>query len=170
MEREKEIARLVNVLRKTARMAMQSEWTGGGEDTSGYCAEQYNRVLARLKELEPGIATVFDALPPGSSLTVAAMACRQLAAYFEDEAGGERWRGRAHAFGFDGRAFKNIWRESAQEIEDLGEYIRECVDQWARRGPHPHERRPGPPPPPPPPPQPPQPPPPPGENGPDDVL
>ena len=34
MEREKEIARLVNVLRQTARMAMQSEWTGGANDTA----------------------------------------------------------------------------------------------------------------------------------------
>ena len=27
MEREKEIAKLVNVLRRTSRMALQSEWT-----------------------------------------------------------------------------------------------------------------------------------------------
>jgi hypothetical protein len=83
-------------------------------------------------ELEPGLDAVFAPLPPGSSLTVAAMACRQLAAYFETEAD----RGptfRAHAFGFDPNTFKEFWRESAQEIEDLGEFIRESVGEWARR-------------------------------------
>ena len=157
MEREKEIARLVNVLRKTARMAMQSEWTGGSQDAAGYCTEQYNRVLGRLKELEPGIATVFEPLAPGRSLTVAAMACRQLAAYCEDEAGhGQPW-GRGHAFWFDGAALKDLWRESAQEMEDLGEFIRENVEEWARRRRRHH--RPGPPPPPPPP-----------EGGPSDTM
>jgi hypothetical protein len=166
MEREREIARLVNVLRQTARMAMQSEWTGGADDTAGYCAEQYNRVLARLRELEPGLTPVFEPLPPGSSLTVAAMACRQLGAYFEDEAGrGRPWGrghrgggpGGAHAFRFDGSTIKDIWRESAQEVEDLGEFIRESVEEWSRR----RRGGPGQRPSPPPPPSPPQPPPPP---------
>ena len=34
MEREKELAKLINVLRRTARMALQSEWTGGGQDSA----------------------------------------------------------------------------------------------------------------------------------------
>jgi hypothetical protein len=158
MEREKEIARLVNVLRQTGRMAMQSEWTGGAQDAAAHCAEQYNRVLRRLQEFEPGLQTVFEPLPPGSSLTVAAMACRQLAAYFEDEAGRGRPWGRAHAFRFDGTTLKDIWRESAREVEDLGEFIRESVEEWARRGRR-AECRPDPPPAPPPPPEPPPPPP-----------
>src|SRR5262249_42208137 len=87
MEREKEIAKLVNVLRRTSRMALQSEWTGGAEDVAAFCIDQYNRVLARLKEIDEGVGAVFDPLPAGSSLTVAAMACRQLAAYYEDEVG-----------------------------------------------------------------------------------
>jgi len=170
MEREKEISRLVSVLRQTARMAMQSEWTGGSQDASVYCVDQYNRVLNRLKELEPDMATVFAPLPPGSSLMVAAMACRQLAAYFDEEAGrGRHWGPRAHAFRFDGSTLKEIWRESAQEMEDLGEFIRESVEEWARRrrghdcGERRREARPEPPPPPEPPrpPEPPQPPPPP---------
>jgi hypothetical protein len=168
MEREKEIARLVSVLRQTARMAMQSEWTGGAQDAATYCADQYNRVLNRLKELEPDMATVFAPLPAGCSLTVAAMACRQLAAYYDEEAGRGRphWGGRAHAFRFDGSTLKEIWRESAQEIEDFGEFIRENVEEWARRrrhhdcGARRREARPEPPPPPEPP-RPPEPPPPP---------
>jgi hypothetical protein len=44
MEREREVARLVNVLRQTGRMAMQSEWTGGAEHAAAHCVDQYNRV------------------------------------------------------------------------------------------------------------------------------
>ena len=132
MEKEKELVKLINVLRRTARMAMQSEWTGSSQDTAAFCVEQYNRVLARLKELDDSVGNLFEPLPPGSSLTVAAMACRQLAAYFEDEVGSQRGSGRAYGFHFDPSMFKEFWDKSAHEFEDLGQYIRECIDEWAR--------------------------------------
>jgi hypothetical protein len=136
MEREKEIAKLVNVLRRTSRMALQSEWTGGSQDAAVYCVDQYNRVLARLKEIDPGVATVFDPLASGSSLTVAAMACRQLSAYYEDEVGSAAWRG-GYGVAFDPEAMKESWKEvwqrSSREIEDFGEFIRENIDEWVRR-------------------------------------
>src|SRR6185503_17036026 len=137
MEREKEIAKLVNVLRRTARMALQSEWTGGSQDVTSFCTEQYNRVLARLKEIDPGVATVFDPLPASSPLSVAAMACRQLAAYYEDEVGrtgGGDWKGvwgdPRYGVWVDKSAFKEFWNRSAREVEDLGEFIRENIDEW----------------------------------------
>jgi hypothetical protein len=135
MEKETELKKLINVLRRTARMAMQSEWTGGKEDTAPFCVEQYNRVLARLKELDESVGAIFSPLPEGSSLTVTAMACRQLVAYYEDEVGrhGWGWGGhKAYAFGFDAEAFKDFWRKSAHEFEDLGEYIRESIEEWFR--------------------------------------
>jgi hypothetical protein len=132
MEKDKEIAKLVNVLRRTARMAMQSEWTGGAQDTAAFCVDQYNRVLARLKELSPDMAAVFEPLPPGSSLSVAAMACRQLAAYYEDEVWSSYGWGRGCGVNFDARSFKDFWAKSAREIEDLGEFIRQSVEEWAR--------------------------------------
>ena len=133
MERDKELAKLVNVLRRTSRMALQSEWTGSSDDAARFCVEQYNRVLTRLKELDAGVGAVFEPLAPDSSLTVAAMACRQLAAYYEDEVGNPGrwgdwkgvWTGPA-----DKQAFKDFWSKSARDIEDLGEYIRENVDEW----------------------------------------
>ncbi len=131
MEREQEIAKLVNVLRRTSRMALQSEWTGSGQDAATYCVEQYNRVLARLKEIDPDLASVFAPLEQGSSLTVAAMACRQLAAYYEDEVG--RHGGWGQAARFDAETFKDFWQKSARDIEDLGEYIRESIEEWARQ-------------------------------------
>lgn len=138
MEREKEIAKLVNVLRRTSRMALQSEWTGGKEDVAAFCIEQYNRVLARLKEIDPDVGAVFDPLPPASSLTVAAMACRQLAAYYEDEVGRSGgwgdwkgvWADPRYGVWVDKRAFKDFWDKSAREIEDMGEFIRENIDEW----------------------------------------
>jgi hypothetical protein len=141
MEREKEIAKLVNVLRRASRMALQCEWTGGSQDVAAFCIDQYNRVLARLKEIDPGVGSVFDPLAPGSSLTVAAMACRQLAAYYEDEVGHAgrwddlkgAWTDPRHGAWADKRAFKEFWRKSARDIEDLGEFIRENVDEWVNQ-------------------------------------
>jgi hypothetical protein len=141
MEREKEVAKLVNVLRRTSRMALQSEWTGSSQDAARFCVEQYNRVLARLKELDPDLAAVFEPLAADSSLTVAAMACRQLAAYYEDEVGrSSGWGEWAGVWGdprigvrVDKRAFKDFWNKSARDIEDFGEFIRENIEEWARQ-------------------------------------
>lgn len=134
MEQKTELKKLINVLRRTARMAMQAEWTGGQADTAPYCAEQYNRVLARLVELDENLSKVFSPLPEGSSLTVTAMACRQLSAYYEEEVGGERFRGwggsKAFSFGHNPEAFKDFWRKSAHEFEELGEFIRESIEEW----------------------------------------
>ncbi|HYX27497.1 MAG TPA: hypothetical protein VE863_02940 [Pyrinomonadaceae bacterium] len=133
MEKEKELPKLINVLRRTSRMAMQSEWTGSNQDTAAFCVEQYNRVLARLKEIDDSVSKLFDPLPAGTSLTVVAMACRQLAAYFEDEVGPQpRGPGRGFGFAFDPSMFKDFWDKSAHEFEDLGQFIRECIDEWTR--------------------------------------
>jgi hypothetical protein len=132
MERQKELFKLINVLRRTWRMAMQFELTGGKEDAAAHCTEQYNRVLARLKEMDPGIGTIFEPLPAGSSLTVVAMASRQLGAYYEDELGFAKGFGRGHAFAFDSNKFREFWEKSAREFEDMGEFIRESIDEWLR--------------------------------------
>ena len=133
MGKEKELVKLINVLRRTSRMAMQSEWTGGKEDAAAFCTEQYNRVLARLKEIDAAVGSVFDPLPTGSSLTVVAMASRQLAAYYEDELGPAKGFGHAYGFGFDPKMFKDFWERSSREFEDLGEFIRESIEEWARQ-------------------------------------
>jgi len=132
MEREKELVKLINVLRRTSRMALQSEWTGGKEDAAAFCVDQYNRVLARLKELDPGVGVVFEPLPAGCSLTVVAMASRQLASYYEDEFGPAKSFGRPYGFAFDPNKFKEFWEKSAREFEDMGEFIRESIDEWLR--------------------------------------
>jgi len=80
-----ETGRLVNLLRQTARMSLEAEGTVAERDTAAFCVNQYNRILARFKEYDEAVSRVFVPLEPGSSLRVAAMACRQLAAYYEDE-------------------------------------------------------------------------------------
>lgn len=133
MEREKELVKLINVVRRTGRMALQSEWTGGKEDAAAFCTDQYNRVLARLKELDSGVSLIFEPLPAGSSLTVVAMACRQLNAYYEDELGPAKgFGGRGYGFAFDPKTFKEFWEKSSREFEDMGEFIRESIDEWLR--------------------------------------
>ena len=133
MEREKELAKLINVLRRTSRMALQSEWTGGSkEDAAAFCTDQYNRVLTRLKEIDAGVGSIFEPLAAGSSLTVVAMASRQLAAYYEDELGPGKGFGRGYGFAFDSNKFREFWEKSAREFEDMGEFIRESIDEWLR--------------------------------------
>ena len=90
MERDKELAKLVNVLRRTSRMALQSEWTGSSDDAARFCALQYNRVLARLEVIEPAVKPLFAPLPESASPQVIRMAAIELAAFFDDEAGGEQ--------------------------------------------------------------------------------
>jgi hypothetical protein len=134
MEKENEMIKLIHVLQQTARMAFQSEWTGsGGSDAAALCVDRHNRILVRLKQLDPDLSAVFEPLPAESSLTAAAIACRQLAAYYEDEIGwASRWK-KAHSSAFDPKSFKEFWRKSAKDVQDLGEYMRECADEWARR-------------------------------------
>jgi len=134
MEKEKELRKLINVLHQTARMAFQSEWTGSGSgDAASLCVDRHNRILARLKEHEPEISALFEPLATGSSLATAAIACRQLASYFEDDVG---WSSRvrsAYSAACDPKPFKEFWRKSAKEVQDLGEFMRACADEWARR-------------------------------------
>ena len=128
MEREQEIRKLVSVLRQTSRTANQAVMTGGDGDAAAHCIEQYNRVLARLTAIDPEVGSLFTPLGPESSLTVVAMACRQLAAYYSDEVG-SGWPGVPGA-AFDPESFKDFWRKSAGEIEDFGEFIRENLNTW----------------------------------------
>jgi hypothetical protein len=52
-----------------------------------------------------------------------------LAAYYEEEIG---WQSKIKN-AYDPQAFKEFWRKSAKDVSDLGEYMRECADEWSRR-------------------------------------
>lgn len=103
MERDRELAKLTNVLRRIARAAGHAAWSRD-LDAARFCALQYNKVLARVSELESAAAPLFAALPESASADVTKIAAQELAAYFEDEAApataaGVRVRVRAHGCG-----------------------------------------------------------------------
>lgn len=85
MERDREIAKLTNVLRRIARAASYAAWNRDA-DAVRFCVLQYNKVLARLSEIEGAVAPLFTALPDTASPEVVRLAAHELAAYFEDEA------------------------------------------------------------------------------------
>ena len=117
MEREQELKKLINVLHRTARTAMRVQWMEVGEDEARFAVTQFNRILARLAEIDANIRTVFGPLPEGSSLTTVAMACRQVVSYYEDEVGmeeGERRHG--FALDFNVEEIGNLIRDSLQEF------------------------------------------------------
>ena len=97
---EQETVKLVNVLRRIARAAGYAVWTKAKPDATEFCAAQYNRVLARLSELEPAVKPLFTPLSESASAEVIRIAARDLLAYFEaDEPELVRGLGRAFHFG-----------------------------------------------------------------------
>jgi hypothetical protein len=146
-EKEQEVRKLVNVLRRTARMAAQASWgwacSGEAQEpTAQYCAQQYNRIFERLRELDPTVETIFAPLDENARLEVVAMACRQLAAYYEEEIEGgegeERRRRRHRDWGsfyetvYEAGPFKIFLGHAFKDMEELGKVIRECMPPWMR--------------------------------------
>ena len=103
MERDTEIGKLINVLRRIARAAGHAAWSRD-PDAARFCALQYNKVLARVSELEPAAARLITTLSENASADVTKIAAYELAAYFEDEGAaaatsGFRIRVRSHGCG-----------------------------------------------------------------------
>jgi len=90
MESNREIRKLTNVLGRIARAAWYAAWHNAAPDAARFCALQYNRVLARLEELEPAVKPLFAPLPESVSPQVIRMAASELAAYFDDEVESQR--------------------------------------------------------------------------------
>jgi len=89
VEREREISKLVRVLNQIVHAEKFSSYSEKSGDISKFSATQYNRVFARLKELEPSIESLFVEVAEDANARVVRMAARELAGYFEDELSGE---------------------------------------------------------------------------------
>jgi hypothetical protein len=89
---EQETVKLLNVLRRIARAAGYAAWVKSAPDSIQFCIGQYNRVLARLTELEPALKPLFTPLPDSASPEVIRIATRELLAYFEPDAAEFGWR------------------------------------------------------------------------------
>src|SRR5689334_9761459 len=128
MEKEKELKKLINVLHRTARAAVRMQWMHAGESEAQYAVTQFNRILARLGELDPDVKAVFAPLAEGSTLITVAMACRQVVSYYEDEVKVEEEGPRGFAAGFKvpgcGVDFN---------VEELGNWIRDNMQEFWRR-------------------------------------
>ena len=97
---EQETVKLLNVLRRIARAAGYAAWNKSGPDATQFCVGQYNRVLARLSELEPAVKPLFTPLSDSAPAEVIRIASRDLLAYFEvDEPDFARAFGKAFYFG-----------------------------------------------------------------------
>ena len=88
---EQETVKLLNVLRRIARAAGYAAWVKPEPEANEFCVAQYNRVLARLTELEPAIKTLFTPLSESASPQVTRIAARELLAYFEVDAPEFSW-------------------------------------------------------------------------------
>jgi hypothetical protein len=88
---EKETVKLLNVLRRIARAAGYAAWVRSEPQATQFCIGQYNRVLARLIELEPALKPLFTPLSESVSPEVVRIAARELLAYLEVEASEFVW-------------------------------------------------------------------------------
>lgn len=139
MEREQEIRKLINVLHRMTRTAARVQWMGAGENEARFAVSQFNKILTRLIELDPNIKGVFDPLPDNSTLTVVAMAARQVVSYYEDEVKpegkGKEW---GNPFVFGVRMGRDCDRAVDFNLEDIGNWIRDRLSEAQR---HERERR-----------------------------
>ena len=83
---EQETRKLLNVLRRIARAAGYAAWVKADPAAARFCVTQYNKILHRLTELEPGIKPLFIALNEDASPEVVRIASRELLAYFDADA------------------------------------------------------------------------------------
>ena len=117
MDREQQLTKLVNVLRRTARSARE-----GNDEVVERGRLQFNRVLDTLGGLDESVRAVFAPLDEGVSGPVVSAACKELIAYFEDEVGHPD-------IPFDSESFREFWRKSAKDLEEFGDFIREGLGQ-----------------------------------------
>lgn len=109
-ESDRETAKLVNVLRRIARAATHAAWTRNAE-AARFCVTQYNKVLARVSEIEPAAAAaLFTPLSETASAEVTRIAAHELAAYFDDEPAVESPRVRVRFHGCGARAWAGAVR------------------------------------------------------------
>lgn len=122
MEREQQITKLVNVLRQTARSLHGDASTEVVEAAIG----QYNRVLSTLSKLDEDVESLFVPITEGAGSDVVAADCRRLASYYRDEVGHTDTP-------FDSDSFRDFWKKSAEDLEDVGDFIRDGIARMQER-------------------------------------
>lgn len=98
MEKDQEISRLTRILRGIARADRFRLRREPSQDAIRFNVDQFNKVLSRLIELEPGTAPLFAPLPEHATLEMARMAAHDLASYFADDTNEEKKRPHIYRF------------------------------------------------------------------------
>ncbi len=138
-ERQRESRRLLNVLRRMARTARMNQWTGVREAADAYSIDQYNRILERFQLIDGAEGPpLFSALPPEATWSMLSNACRDLAAYYDEEESGKPGTGGWNGIWTDAKS--GIWIDKTalkhgvpQEVSELGHFIREKITEWQDR-------------------------------------
>ena len=84
MEHEKEIAKLINVLRQIRHAGHFAAHRGEDAEVSKFCLQQYNSIVTRISELEPSVQNLFTPLPENTSVKTTHFAVSELIAYLTD--------------------------------------------------------------------------------------
>jgi hypothetical protein len=80
MEEDREVIRLATVLREIARSSRDSALADEAGEGQAFCAQQYNRILARLGEIDPATAQLFPPLPETAPPRLVRAVSKELAA------------------------------------------------------------------------------------------
>jgi hypothetical protein len=129
MAQEKEIKRMIRLLESTAEIAEHASLTGTFKQGQKASLRQYNAILERLKETEEIPGVLFPPLEEDAPFDEVGVACKQLAAYLQEEDEPVKARPREAPF-LDGSPIINI----GGDLKDLGELIRDALPDWIKKG------------------------------------
>lgn len=97
---ERELKRLAAVLHQIAYDAGCALLGGGAAETARFCTAQYNRIHARIADLDPALSTLFGALPNDATAGQVRIIARALAASITEKTRTERKNAWAECFAF----------------------------------------------------------------------
>ena len=89
---KRDTQKLAAVLCQIAHDAGQALLCRGDPDVTRFCAAQYNRVYARLCEIDPELTAPFGLLPDDAGAGEIRIVARALAAYLKEKTRAERKR------------------------------------------------------------------------------
>lgn len=89
---KRDIKKLDAVLRQIAHDAGHALLCRGDPDVARFCAAQYNRIYARLSELDPELTAPFGPLSDDATAGEIRIVARALSAYIKEKTRAERKR------------------------------------------------------------------------------
>jgi len=128
MAAEKEIKRMIRLLKSTAEIAQDASLTGMLEQGQKTSTRQYNAILERLKETEEIPDVLFPPLEEDASFDEVGVACKQLVAYLKEDEEPEKTRTQKAS---TGAHFKIV--NAGGDLKDLGQLIRDALPDWMKK-------------------------------------